>query len=195
MKNIIIYFVLSVVALVACFTILMILPNVIQTRLRDDIEIVLMKTFSTSKNIPLTLQYDAKDLSLEDLKSKIDSLRRVNPEYAVFVDSLDSVTSCDTKGNDGSFDYYDMSLYIPEFGVYIGCYVRSHLLRITGYNDGAAPKLDSQGKCQFESAHYQPFGVEQRRNRDKRQREVIEAIDKVVQKIDESITPHELYIY
>lgn len=194
MKNIIIYFVLSVVALVVCFTILMILPNVIQTRLRDDIVIVLMKTFSTSKNIPLTLQYDAKDLSLEDLKSKIDSLRRVNPEYAVFVDSLDSVTSCDTKSNNGLYDYYSIYLFVPHVNVYFICFSCPYKLEVYGYYDRPPEYIGSDFGCACDNTFHE-FGVEQRRNRDKRQREVIEAIDKVIRKIDKSLTPQEIYVY
>lgn len=164
------------------------------TILTDDIEIVLMKTFSTSDNIPLTLQYDAKDLSLEDLKSKIDSLRRVNPEYAVFVDSLDSVTSCDSKGNNGLYDYYSIYLFIPEVNVYFICFSCPYKLQVNGYYDRPPKYIGEDFGCACDNA-YHKFGVEQRRNRDKRQKEVIEAIDKVMRKIDKSLKPHETYVY
>lgn len=162
-------------------------------RIIDDIEIVLMKCFSSQNDMPFTVTYISRSMNLDDLAGKVDSLRTVSPEYAVPVDSMGHVIYCDEKWNNGMYDFYAIDIHIPDLDLYFVCRIRDNLMQTFGYSDGPPTYIENHG-CSCNNSFHE-FGIVKRRNGDKRQREVIEAIDKIMRKIDPSLKPYEPYVY
>lgn len=166
-----------------------------RTRILDDIEIVLMRLTSSSKDFPFKVYYVSNKLSQDELIAKVDSFKSVCPEYDVLVDSLGYKVSLDEWDSYDGVAHYDVLFHLPDIDMCISCSIKGHFIRVYSYYENP-PTYTKERGIRTDGKFYE-FTVVKRRYRDKRQTEVLDSIDKMMYKIDKSLHPYayDQYVY